>query len=144
MTQPSADAGADEASLQSEPANGRHAIAPAVQASQVTCSGETRASTGFCAITPPASASAATRQRTAPQLGTSPCSEVAAPMTIAPLKATAQPTNSPRGDPPRRKTPGGDADGYRPDVDEHGRRSRVDASLGRVQDDAVQPEPEDA
>ena len=38
-------------------------------------------------MTPPAYARGATRQRTAPQLGTSPCSAVAEPMTQSPPPA---------------------------------------------------------
>lgn len=87
------------------PAEGQAAAAPISAPYVVTCNGLAYASVGFWATTPPAYATAATRQSTTPSTEVLPPPAIDSPTTTAPAKDTAMPVSS-RGarlSPSRRK-----------------------------------------
>src|SRR5258706_3278889 len=71
-------------------AYGKHTSAPTAQHVHVTCSAERRPRTGFCATSPIADATAATRQSSTPDSVAFPV-DVATPITTTPANATRPP-----------------------------------------------------
>ncbi|CAM5703246.1 hypothetical protein SGRIM128S_00174 [Streptomyces griseomycini] len=89
-----AETGASAASRTSCPANGRHATAPTRHPYVVTCRGLAAPSAGFCATTPAAYATAASRHSTTPSTEAPPSPDIDSPTVTAPANDTAIPASS--------------------------------------------------
>ncbi len=101
-----AERGASAASCTSCPVNGRQSTAPTRQPNVVTWSALACPSAGFCATTPPAYATAASRHSTTPKSEEPPPPDIDRPTVTAPANDTAIPASSRGGSAsPSRRAP---------------------------------------